>query len=140
MSDQQQQKGDSARILPGHKLLRSLVEGLGLGDRCVRRVVLDVNMNDVVRVYVEEMARPEALTALAAELPEVQPFVQWVDRVKVENAEGTAIQVKTLAGADTKNRMLMLAFLEKLESATFEERRAITEMLLGAPQQQQPEG
>lgn len=115
----------------GWQFLRALVEALGLGDRAVRRCVIDVSLDDVVKVYLEEITSVDRLTGLLGEIPRVNPYVRYVDRVQVDNAGGTAVEVKALNTQDSPERELALGLLRKWEGADAATREEIARFVYG---------
>ena len=116
----------------GQQFLKSLAEALGLGDRKVRRIVLDVTVNDAVRVYAEEFVSEERLSCLLAEVPNLDPYVEFVDRVAIEPA-GSKIVVRRVDTADSEERRLCHVLLGRLAKAkTEDERDAIRGAVYGS--------
>lgn len=54
------------------EMLQGIVKALGFEGRRVRRVVLDISVNDVVKMYVEEFPTAEQIGALVTELAGVE--------------------------------------------------------------------
>lgn len=96
-------------------LLEVVRRSLGLGDRRVRRAVLDIDLSGAVKVFLEELVTQDFLENLVAEIPRVSPHVQWVDRVAVENANGTEIVVKQLDTEDGEARELCMQLIHLMK-------------------------
>jgi len=127
MSTQQQKKPDKYPL--GMRTIRAFQEALQLGDRAVSRLVLDIEMGKPVTVYVEEYVGEEKLAALVGELPNIQPQFVFTDRLKVENAGGTKIVVKQIKTPDSAERDWCLALLDRLKTATVEERQTLQDAI-----------
>lgn len=117
----------------GQQFLKSLSEALGLGERKVRRLVMDVTVNEPVRVFAEEFVGEERLSCLLAEVPNLDPYVEFVDRVTVEPTDGTKIVVRRVDTADSEERRLCHVMLSRFAKAkTEDERNAIRQAVYGA--------
>lgn len=113
-----------AQIAMGHGFLRGFAEALGLGGRPVRRIVVDLAVDSAVRLYVEEFANADspAFEVLRSQLPRLNPHIQWVDRVAVENGGGTEVQIKVVQQEDTEARDLCGKVLDVLKHGTDQQR------------------
>lgn len=60
-----------------YELMRVVADVFGLKDRMVSRLILDLNVHDVARLYVEEYADGSAIERLAAELPKLSLPAVW---------------------------------------------------------------
>lgn len=97
--------------------LRKLQEALGLGDRAVRRIVLDFSVDDVVKAYVEEYVAADRLGGLLDDIPRLEPAIRWCDRVRVDN-QTTQVVVRELKREDSVERQHARQLLDVLKDGT----------------------
>lgn len=122
------------RLAVGQQFLRQCVEALGLGNRCVRDLVIRITIGQPVRVYAEEFVPVGKLAALVGEVPKLEPMVLFTDRLEVEPGDGGRIVVRQLARSDEDERNCCLQLLQRLESADDAERQRIKDFLYGKPE------
>lgn len=101
----------AAEMMATFALLRKIVEALGLGSRKVCKVILEIEINKPLKVHVTEwVTGNDTLVNLMGEIPTISPFVQFVDRVKVENA--AAVEIKQVQCVDDEARELCMQVMQ----------------------------
>ena len=84
---------------------KKVAEALGLGDRGVRRIVIDIEVDNAAKVYVEEYLSKESVDALAATVAEGRERIEVIsaDEVSIRQIPGPFVAYYPAGGIMTAN-------------------------------------